>query len=241
MALAAWGLSGVAMVGPRPYARIAALTPQMEVTLLFLVGLPVWSQLLRAARPEALRRSLAVTRRGRQEAVLSPAWHHLKTVAAMVGAGAFVWIVASASGGLSLPVVGATRLLLVAFAVFGIGLGVWASVVCRSSSAALGASAGILLAMAVSPLAVAPLISTLGARRELIEASMLLNPWLVTAGLSGLDLLRMQWVYALSPLGSLEAAYPRLALAVLAYAGAGMLLLGASVRQLRPHAARTRG
>jgi hypothetical protein len=61
----------------------------------------------------------------------------------------------------------------------------------------------VLVAMAATPLAVAPVIAVAGAWQPLIQASILLNPWIVTAGISRLDILRMQWVYALS-LGAVD-------------------------------------
>ena len=63
---------------------------------------------------------------------------------------------------------------------------------------------------------------------------VLLNPWIVAAGVARLDLLHMQWVYALSPLGSLDATPPALATAVAVYGGAGALLAIAAAAALRP-------
>ena len=48
MAVVGWGLPVLAMAGPRPGARIAALVPQAEVAVLFFVGLPLWAASLRA-------------------------------------------------------------------------------------------------------------------------------------------------------------------------------------------------
>ena len=174
-----WGLPGIAMAGPRAGGRIARLVPQVEVTLLFLIGIPVWARMFRAARSRAFRRALAATVRGPGHAAWTAAGIHAGSAAQLLGAGTLVWTLAS------------------------------------------------------TPLAVAPVISVVGARSEVIHASMLLNPWIVTAGLSGFDILRTQWVYALSPLGSLEAPYPGLELAATAYGGAGFLLLLLALLALR--------
>ncbi len=235
MALVGWGLPGLAMAGPRAGARIAALVPQAEVAALFFVGLPLWAASLRAEGSPALRRALAATVRGPLCAVGRAAALQGKGVGMLLAGGAVAWLLAvPLAGGPSLREVAGVRLLLAAFAVFGIGLGVWSSAAWRGSRGAVGFCLLVPLAMAAIPLAVSPLIAALGARPALIQASMLLNPWVVAAGASGLDLLRMQWVYALSPLGSLDAPYPGLGAAVALYAGAGALLLMLSARALRP-------
>ncbi len=234
MGAAGWGLTSIGMVGPRAGIRIATLVPQAEVTALFLVGLPVWACLLRVEGRQPLRQALAATWRGRRQAVWGAAAAHLKLVGELLGGGAIVWVLASLVGlGPPLGEIARVRLVFVAFAVFGVGLGAWVSAVWRGSLAAIGACLGVLLALAGAPLAVAPVIAAFGAWPPLILASMWLNPWIVTAGVSRLDLLRMQWVYALSPLGSVEAFYPDWPAAVAVYGGTGILLLAWSVRALR--------
>jgi len=232
LALVGWGMTGVAMVGPRAAARIAALAPQVEVTLLLVVGLPVWAGLLRADASPAWRQAVSATRRGRRLRVWGAATAQLKLVGTLILAGGFVWVLASLAGlGPSLGEIARVRLVLLAFTVFGIGLGMWARAVWPGVEA-VGACILVLVAMAATPLAVAPVIAVAGASPPLIQASILLNPWIVTAGISRLDILRMQWVYALSPLGAVEASYPSLGLAVAVYGGAGVALLLLAVRAL---------
>jgi len=234
MAVVGWGLPGLAMAGPRAGARIAALVPQAEVAVLFFVGLPLWAASLRAEGSPALRRALAATARGPLRAVGRAAALQGKGAGMLLAGGAAAWLLAvPLAGGPSLREVAGVRLLLAAFAVFGIGLGIWSSAAWRGSRGAVGFCLLVSLAMAAIPLGVAPLIAALGARPALIQASMLLSPWVVAAGASGLDLLRMQWAYALSPLGSLDAPYPGLGAAVALYAGAGLILLILSARALR--------
>ena len=234
MAFVGWGMTGVAMVGPRAAVRIAALAPQIEITVLLVLGLPVWAGLLRAESSPAWRQAVAATRRGRRLRVWGAASTQLKSVGAILLAGGFVWVLASLVGlGPSLGEIARVRLVLLAFAVFGVGLGLWARAVWPGPAAAVGTCMFVLVAMAATPLAVAPVIAVAGASQPLIQASILLNPWIVTAGISRLDILRMQWVYALSPLGAVEASYPSLGLAVAVYGGAGVLLLLLAVRALR--------
>ena len=234
MAVVGWGMTEVTMVGPRAAARIAALAPQVEVTLLLVLGLPVWAGLLRTESSPAWRQALSATWRGRQLRVWGAATAQLKFVGTLILAGGFVWVLASLAGlGPSLGEIARVRLVLLAFAVFGIGLGMWTRAVWPGTAAAVGACMLVLVAMAATPLAVAPVIAVAGAWQPLIQASILLNPWVVTAGISRLDILRMQWVYALSPLGAVEASYPSLGLAVAVYGGAGVVLLLLAVRGLR--------
>lgn len=234
MAVVGWALPGLAMMGPRAGARITSLVPQVEVAVLFFLGLPCWAGMLRAEGSPALRRALAVTARGPVLAVWQGAGHHLKVVGMLFAGGAVPWLLtAFVAGGPSVREIAGVRLLLAAFAAFGIGLGAWSSVVWRGSRGAVGFCLVLLFGMVVVPLAIAPLIAVLGARPAVIQLSMLLNPWIVAAGASGLDLLRMQWVYALSPLGSVDASYPSLAGAVALYAGGGLILMGLAVRALR--------
>ena len=235
MAVVGWGMPGIAMVGPRTAVRISALAPQVEVTLLLVVGLPVWAGLLRAERSPAWRQAVAATWRGRRLRVWGAAAAQLKVVGTLILAGGCVWGLASLAGlGPSLGEIARVRLVLLAFAVFGIGLGMWARAV-WPGAAAVGACMLVLVTMATTPLAVAPVIALAGTWKTLIQACMLLNPWIVTAGISRLDILRMQWLYALSPLGAVEASYPSLGLAVAVYGGAGVALLLLAVRALRVH------
>ena len=234
MAVIAWGMTDVAMVGPRAGIRIAALVPQVETTLLFLICLPISITLLHAERSPALRQALAATWRGCRRAVWIPAGAQLKLVGKLLAAGGVVWVVASVIGaGPSLGEILRVRLLLAAFALFGIGLAVWARAVWPTTNAALGACALVLVGMAAIPLAVAPVIAVVGPWKPLIQAGMLLNPWIAMAGVSRLDILHMQWVYALSPLGAVEAYYPDLGLATAVYGGTGLALLFLAVRILR--------
>lgn len=230
-ALVGWGLTGFGMTGPRAGARIATLVPQLEVTGLFLVGLPLWARSLRAEGSEPLRHALAATSCGARRAVWGAALTQLKLVVGMVAAGTLVWVAAMLiEAGPALHEIVAVRLLLVAYAAFGIGLGVLTSALCRRPSGAAWTSLTVLAAMAAAPFAVAPVIASVGARAEIIQASIMVNPWIITAGLSGLDILRMQWVYVLSPLGSLEVVYPALGLALAVYGGVAAVLLWLSVR-----------
>ena len=234
MGLVGWALPGLDMAGPRPGPRIAQLMPQVEVSLLFLVGLPVWSQALAAERSAALRVALAVTARGRARAVLRGAGSRLATVALVVLGGGGVWLLATLlAGGPSLASVLRARLLLLAFALFAIGLATWASARYPGVVGAGAATLGVLGIMLGAPLILAPLVSLFGAHPALVQAAVLVCPWVVAAGISGLDLVHMQWVYALSPLGHVEISYPGLATAALLYGVAGCLLLAAAVRALR--------
>jgi hypothetical protein len=221
------------LVGPSPGVRVATLVPQAEVTALLMIGVPLWACAFRAERFDAFRRALAATARGPARAVVRAVAGEGRTVAVALGAGLVVWLVAGAlPGGPSLRDVLGCRLLLLAFAAFGIGLGAWASVVWRGRPVARAVGLGVVVLMAAAPLAVAPVIAVAGARAWLIHATMLLCPWIVTAGASGLDLLRMEWVYAFSPLGSVEAPYPGLLVAVATYASAGVLMLELARRAL---------
>jgi hypothetical protein len=221
-----WGLAEVAMMGPRASIRIAALVPQVEVTILFLVGLWSWTRLLRAEESSAFRTALASTARGCRRRIWGTTVKQLADAGLILGGGAVIWGVASLAGlGPSLGDIICVRVLLFAFAIFGIGLGVWARTMWRHAHAAAGAAFLALLIMAGTPFLSAPLIAVMGPWRPLVQASMLCNPWIVAAGISRLDLLHMQWIYALSPLGSVETYYPGLITAVAAYGGSGVLLL----------------
>jgi hypothetical protein len=235
MALVGWRLPGFDMAGPRPGTRIALLVPQLEVSLVFLVGLPLWSQTLSAERSAALRAALATTARGRLRAVLRGAGAGLTVTAPLVTGGAVAWILALfLQSGPSMASALATRLLLVAFVVFALGLGVCISARCPDALSAAGTAAAALAVMAGAPFAIAPLISAFGTHWLIVQAAVLLCPWVVAAGVSGLDLVHMQWIYALSPLGHVELTYPGLVAACLGYGAAGGLLLLAAVRALRP-------
>jgi hypothetical protein len=227
MAIVGWGLPTVAIAGPRAGVRIAALLPQVEVTALFALGAFAWPCGFRTERFEAFQRSLAATARGPCYAVSRAAGRHLRMTVGLLASGLLVWpLVVSLPGGPRLRDVAATRVLLIAFALFGIGLGAWASVAWRGVAGARAHWLAVVSVMASMPFAVAPVIATAGTQTAVVQAAMLLNPWIVMAGVSGLDLLRMEWLYALSPLGSLEARYVGLLPAIGVYVGAGLLMLG---------------
>ncbi len=234
MAIIGWGTSGIAMMGPRAGVRIATLVPQVEVTLLFVVGLCVWVQLLSAESAPAFRTAVAVTSRGGVWRIWGAAARQLTTVLVCLGCCAVIWIVASLTGfGPALAKVMEVRVLLLAFAIFAIGLALCSRAVLVSEPAAIGVVCLILLVMAGSPLLIAPVISIAGPRHALVQAAMLCNPWIVAAGISGLDLLHMQWIYALSPLGSVESYYPDLITAVVVYSASGAALLFSAELALR--------
>ncbi len=90
----------------------------------------------------------------------------------------------------------------------------------------------VLLTLAALPLAIAPVVSVVGSWPPLIRAVMLFNPWILTAGVSHLDILRMEWVYALSPLGRVEAPYAGLGLGVAVFGGVGIAFMLLAVRAL---------
>jgi hypothetical protein len=235
MAVVGWALPGFDMAGPRPGTRIALLVPQLEVTVIFVLGLPFWSQGLAAERSPALRAALAATARGRLQAVTRGAAGRLLTVAEVLVGGAIAWIpVMLLSSGPSPASVLRTRLVIIAFAVFAVGLGLWLSGRCRGALAAAAAATSALVVMMATPFAIAPLLSTFGTHWLVVQAAVLVSPWVVAAGITGLDLVHMQWMYALSPLGHVELAYPGLLFATLAYGGAGVTLLLAAARALRP-------
>ncbi len=234
MAIIDWGTSGIAMMGPRAGVRIATLVPQVEVTLLFVVGLYVWARLLRAESAPAFRTALAVTSRGCTRRIWALATTQLSTILTCLGCCTVIWIVASLSGfGPALANIVEVRVLLLAFATFAIGLAFCSRAILVSEPAAMGMMCLILLLMAGSPFLVAPVISVAGPRHLLVQAAMLCNPWIVAAGISGLDLLHMQWIYALSPLGSVESYYPDLITAVVVYGGSGAVLLFSAALALR--------
>jgi hypothetical protein len=234
MLVAGWHLPAVAITGPRPAIRIAQLVPQFEVTALLIVGALVWTRLLAAERRAPLRVGLAATARGRMLAVYRALGTQVMRVMLATAAGAVVWLVATLAGGIPLADVLSTRVLLLAFAAFGLGLGAWASAVTRSGVTAIGVALAVLVVMAAAPFVLTPVIATFGARPALVGATVLLNPWIIAAGVARLDLVHMQWIYALSPLGSLDVTLPGLTTAVAIYGGAGALLAIAAVAALRP-------
>lgn len=238
MVVVGWALPGVDMVGPRPGARIAALVPQLEVVALFLVGLPRWVHALAAGRSESYRRALTVTSRGAGTAVWRAAHRQLLALAVPLAGGAAVWVVVSlVAGRPTLADVGAVRMLLLAFAAFGIGLAALAAIVAPDRGVAVAACIAVVLAMALTPLAIAPVVSVGGGWPPLVQACLFLNPWIVVAGASGLDLLHMQWLYALSPLGAIETFYPAPIPAAVLYGVAALLLLALARRALRARVA----
>ena len=239
MVVVGWGVSGIAMVGPLAGRRIAALVPQIEVSALFVIGVALGGRMLDAERRPGFWQALAVTARGPQCVIARAAGAELAIVVQLLGGGMVVWLLASVlPGGPALRDIASSRLLLTAFALFGVGLSGWASAACRGGLTALAVRLGVVVAMLAVPFAVAPVIAIAGARPELIAAAMLASPWIVAAGATGLDLLRMQWLYAFSPLGSLEASYPGLCAAVAAYGGAGLLMLALAARAVRRAATR---
>lgn len=240
MALAGWGAPSIAIAGPRAGPRIAALVPQIEVLAVLAIGVSLAGGIVDAGQSSGFRQALAATARGPAYAVARTASAHLGVLARLLGGGAILWLLASRlPGGPTLRDIAASRLLLAAFAVFGAGLSAWAFAVCAGRAAAFAVRASVLIAMIAMPFAAAPVISTAGARRGLIAAVMLACPWIVTAGATGLDLLHMEWLYAFSPLGSVEAPYPGLIVPVAAYGGTGMVMLALAAHALRRGGTRT--
>jgi hypothetical protein len=226
---AGWAVAGADMAGPLPGHRMSALVPQLEVTLLFSIGLVRWSTLLSSEAAPALGRALAVAPHGYTQAVARAVSTEVRWVIPSLLGSTAAWLLATlVAGGPRASDVYAARLLLVAFAVFGIGLGAWASSASASVVASRGACLTLAFGMAAAPFAVAPLISVLGGRPELVQATVMVSPWILAAGASGFDILRAQWMYALSPLGSVEMVYPATALGIAVYASAGLLLIGGS-------------
>ncbi len=234
MVVVGWGLPGIAIVGTRPGPRIAALIPQVEVTVLFALGMFVWSDFFPFERAEALRRALITTVSGPRVAVSGSARRHLTRCCELLVGGALLWLLAtSLPGGPTLRHVVTSRALLLAFAVFGVGLGACTSAIWRGTARARAHTIAIVLVMASTPLSVAPLIATYGGRPAIVQTAMFLNPWIVMAGVTGLDLLRMEWLYAFSPLGSVEAYYATPVPAIVVYAGLGLSMLGIAWLQFR--------
>jgi len=232
MAIAALGMEAIEIVGPRPGVRIATLVPQIELTALFLVSMYFGTRPLKAKSTPAFRTALAATSHGCSRLIWGTSARQLLRVALVLASGTVVWACASAVGlGPSLGDILKVRALLLAIAAFGIGFAVWSRVVWPQAPAA-GLGCALVLAMAATSFLVAPLVAVMGPRPLLVQASMLCNPWIITAGISRLDFLHMQWIYALSPLGRLETSYPALATAVLAYGGTGTLLLCWAARAL---------
>lgn len=235
MLLCGWAVSGVDMAGPRPGTRIALLVPQIEVSLLFLVAVPWWAWRLAGRWPHGLRQALAATRRGGPVAVQRASVDWLRATAPLLIAGALTWTAALAlPGGPSPARLLAGRALLIAFVVFAAGLAAFSAAVAITRSGAALVAASVVVVMAATPVAIAPIVATFGTSPLLAQAAMLVNPWIVAAGSAGLDLIRMQWVYALSPLAHVEVEYPAPIAAVLAYAAVGGALASASVAALRP-------
>jgi hypothetical protein len=155
-------------------------------------------------------------------------------LAGVLAAGSVVWIAVSWFGaGPRLGEILQARLLLLGFSVFGMGLAVWARVAWCRTGAALGACALVLVGMMAIPLALGPVVAVMGPWKPLLQGGTLMNPWIVMAGISGLDILHMQWIYALSPLGALETHYPSLPTAIAVYGGTGVVFFLLAIRRLR--------
>ena len=148
MLVAGWHLPAVAITGPRPATRIAQLVPQLELTALLGVGALVWTRLLAAERSASLRVSLAATARGRTLAVYRALRAPAARAMLATAAGAVVWLIAAFVGGIPLADVASTRVLLLAFAAFGLGLGAWTAAATRSAATAIGGASAVLVVMA---------------------------------------------------------------------------------------------
>lgn len=233
MAIASAGVPSIATAGATAGARIAALVPQVEVTGLLIAGVAAGARAFRTDRFGALRRALTVTPRGPRWAVWTVVRRHLAWFGPAMATNLVVWLVAVAlPGGPTLRATSASRLLLVAFGAFAIALGTWVSVLLGGRPSAVALAYGVVVTMAAAPLAIAPVVSLVGARAGLVAATMLSSPWILAAGASGLDLVRMEWVYALSPLGSIEAPYSNVVLGFAAYGSAAALMLALAARGL---------
>jgi hypothetical protein len=111
-------------------------------------------------------------------------------------------------GGVSASEILTSQLLLLLLSLVMVSAGFCCSTLFRDVHVAAGLLYLVVLLAVGAPVLTAPLIARLANAELLIGAELLVNPLIATASAIGLDLMRTELIYDLSPIGQRRFAYP---------------------------------
>lgn len=136
------------------------------------------------------------------------AWPCLLMLATVVASTLPMLLFAGMSEQVSVATVLATRSLLLVFALGGITLGLCSSLLCRDVYSAAAVAYLIIVAVGGSIVLTGPLIARLANAVLMIHLVVWINPFVGMAAALNVDILRIEWLYVLSPLGQRPVVYP---------------------------------
>lgn len=229
------GLSG-ARLGRRIFAVLSLLETALVTVLapslpLDASGTAGWRGLLAMLAPSSVRSSTMV---------LGQLVYPALAMMAVTAAGLLpVWGVQGLLGGVTTPEVLATHALLLACAIGMTALGGLCSWLFRDLYTAAGVTYLLVISLAGSVILAGPLITSLTHAAWLVQAVLLVNPFVGAAAAGGLDILRTEWLYVHSPIGQRQFTYPAWYAVGGWYVLLALLLVAASVWRvayLRCHA-----
>jgi hypothetical protein len=121
--------------------------------------------------------------------------------------GLSVWFL---GGYRSVPVVDILRasFLALAVAILMLGIGIYASIVCRNRFSAAGFVLLIVVLVCAEPIWFGPILNSYPDAAFLIQASLLINPVVNVASALHFDILRTDPFYQICPIGQLKFYYP---------------------------------
>jgi hypothetical protein len=119
-----------------------------------------------------------------------------------------------------------SQLLVLVVALGLLALGVCCSAWCHTVADAVGVAYALVACLVGGVLLVGPLVSGLAHVGGLIQVVLLLNPFVTVAAALGLDPMRTEWLYVLSPIGQRQFVYPAWHVVCLWYLLAAFGLLG---------------
>lgn len=99
-------------------------------------------------------------------------------------------------------------LMTLAITVFALSIGSYCAVVCKTAFSAAGLAWLILTLICTEPIWFGPIINVAPDTPILIQASLLINPFVGVASALGFDVLRSDPFYQICPIGQLRFQYP---------------------------------
>lgn len=122
--------------------------------------------------------------------------------------GLIALIIREFTGGIPAALAIRAFLMTLAITVFALSIGFYCSVICKTALSAAGMALLILAVICTEPIWFGPVISLAPDTPILIQASLLINPFVGMASALNFDILRTDPLYQICPIGQLRFQYP---------------------------------
>lgn len=152
------------------------------------------------------------------------AWRHIAGAAGVfTTVSALAAFAAAAMSGLPMVFAFRSHMALAAVALALTALGAWLSTLCRDLLDACALAVAISVALSAAVLVAGPATARLP--QALVDASLLASPPIAVSAAAGIDLLRSEVLYQLSPISHRRFTYPAWSTSAVVYAAAAVVLL----------------